>query len=453
MRCLSFVLCRTSFLTRMSALVLGLMLLSGCLADGWAPASSPLSSHLVSPVETRKLPVSLTDAVGHEVARSPLPTLTMTAMPVPTTILASTPAPNPTPMPMAPLRIVSGPLPPGQKIVCVDNGDEDLTSAIWMANVDDLREVQVIATFENEREGQIPEAHLSPDGRAIAYVMPGWLQPSVLGVVGIDGSDRRILDESVAEPGVEWQVRWSRDSRWIAYVRDVRSGREHVSSEIWVVRVDGSVKRHIASAGTVLLVGWSRDSSQVYYTPGGNDLWAVAVAGGAPPSVLLRLGPSSLPLRLSPDGAKIVYEARTSVSSPATLGVRSLDGRTDYVLAEGIDARELAFSNYTLSPVWSVDSQRVTYNRPVDETSVALLSVRWDDPEDVIVLRAGDEAYYRPLSWSPDGRWLASWRYALDEGDEAAFNLVLIDPDGRMERVYSLDPALPMPSFVGWMGE
>jgi Tol biopolymer transport system component len=453
MRCLSLVLSRMSLPARASALVLGLILLSGCLGEGWVPASSPLSGHLVSPVETRKPPVPLTDAVKGEVAQSPLPTLTETAMPVPTPVLASTPTPSPTPMPTSPLHIVSGPLPPGPKVVCADNGDKDLTSAIWMANVDDLREVQVIATLANERERQLPEAHLSPDGRAIAYVMPGWLQPSVLGVVGTDGSDRRILDESVAEPGGEWQVRWSRDSQWIAYVRDVRSGREHVSSEIWVVRADGSEKRHIASAEYALLVGWSRDSSQVYYTPGGNDLWAVDVAGGAPPSVLLHLGSGGVPLRLSPDGAKIVYEAHTSVSSPVTLGVRSLDGRTDYVLAEGIDARDLAFSNYTLSPVWSVDSQRVVYSRPVDGTSVALLSVRWDDPEDVIALRAGDAAYYRPLSWSPDGRRLASWRYALDEGNEAAFNLVLIDPDGRMERVYSLDPALPMPSFVGWMGE
>lgn len=459
MKRFSKVLGGTLGLVSLGVLAVVLALVFGSFREKQTPAisRSPLQSPTPSePSKTTPSP-TITPEESKRVTpvgtlfRSPLATPTVTSTPMP----SSTPSPtsSPTPIPTSPVKVVSGPLPPGLKIVCVDKEEDGRTSVIRMAHVDDLLHVQVIAKLENLVDGWSPHGHLSPDGRYVAYVMPRDPQSnSVLGIVSIDGSENRILDEPVSAPGVEWRIRWSPDSQWIAYVRDVVVEREHVKDEIWAIRVDGTEKRSLTSAEYVLLLGWSKDSSHIYYTPS-NHLMAVSLNEQSPPFELLRFDKLSSPLGLSPDGDKVIYRATTSATgpSPVTLGVRSLDDRVSYVLAEGIDALGHAYPNYRLSPIWSPDSSRIAYNSLPDEAHTEVLSVRWNAREDVIAVRSREKAYYRPLSWSPDGRFIATWLYPLDAGPDAQTDLMLLGMDGSLRKVHSMSVSFPLPKFVGWV--
>lgn len=440
-------------LVGLGILTVVLILTFSSLRDKEPTVVSRATRQSPTPLETRKPTPLATLTPEDETFRSPLPTPTMTSTPEPSPTASPTPPPTPTPAPL--VTVVPGPLLPGPKIVCMDKGEDDWMSVIWMANVDDLEHVQILARFENRVEGWRPEAHLSPDGRYIAYEMPREPRSqSILGILSIDGSENRVLDESVASPGVEWHIRWSRDSQWIAYVRDIWSGRDRVGSEIWVIRADGTEKRLLASEEYVFLLGWSRDNSHIYYAPGGQDLWAVDIEAKAPPFELLHFDEPSSPMWLSPDGEKVIYETLgLSGPAPVTLGAASIDGREKHVLAEGIDARGHTFPNYTLSPIWSPDSARIVYNLPTDKTQTEVLSIRWNAREDVVTVKSREKAYYRPLSWSPDGRFIATWRYPLDAAPDAQMHMMLLSMDGSLQRVYSIDPTIPLPELVGWLEE
>lgn len=247
---------------------------------------------------------------GTPVAPTPMPTRE-------TTFESPLPTPTPSPTPTSPVTVVPGPLLPGLKIVCVDKGEDDWTSVIWIANVDDLNHVQVIAKLQNLTRGWGPFGHISPDGRQIAYILPRKnTSESVLGGVNIDGTKNRVLDDPVDGPGVEWLLRWSPDSQWVAYLRRVPPRPESENSEIWLIHI---------------------------------------------------------------------------------------------------------------------------------------LSIPWDASEATTAIRGKEQAYYKPLSWSPDGRFIAAWRYPLDTGPDANIHLVLVGLDGSLRRVYSIEPDFPLPTFVGWL--
>jgi len=322
-----------------------------------------------------------------------------------------------------------------------------------MANVNDLDHAQVIATLRNLLPGGVPLGHLSPSGRQIAYILPRKdYYNSVLGIVNIDGSKGAVLDDPVDSPGVEWLLRWSPDSQWIAYVRRALPGPES-ASQIWLIHPDGSGKRLLVpEIRSPLLIGWSRDSSQLYYTPGGRDLWTASVGGQTSPSVLLHFDEFAAPLRLSPDGRKIIYEVREPrPAAPVTLGVASMDGREKYLLAQGINGGGFAFENYVLNPIWSPDSSRIVYNAPVDKTHLELLTVQWNNPQARVVIKEKEMTYYRPLSWSPDSRHIAAWRYPLNAGPDSKLDLVLMGLDGSLRPVHSINLYSPLPTFIGWV--
>lgn len=435
----------------LGALVVVFALTLGALSDRETVEVSRATGVVPTLLETRRPTPSITRTAEDETFRSPLPTPTITPTPVPSS--TRFPTPFPTPTASSPLSVVPGPLPPGLKVVCADAGKDDWTTVVWMASVDDLAQVQIIATLKNRVPRWRPEFHLSPDGRYMAYEMPqDPRSESVLGVITIGSSENRVLDESVGSPGVQWYIRWSRDSHRIAYVRDIWSGRDRVNREIWVVRVDGTEKRRLASGKDALLLGWSSDDSHVYYTPDQRNLWAVDAEGQTPAFEQLRSDQLAALLWLSPDAEKIAYISYASPTgpSPATLGVLTIDGREEYLLAEGIDAYSSLIPSYQLSPVWSPDSSRIAYSLPVDKTHTEVLSARWDTQQDVVTIEDLGKAYYRPLSWSPDGRLVAAWQYPSGSGSDTQVYLTLLRLDGGVQRLHSLDPEILLPEFVGW---
>ncbi|MGC8787893.1 MAG: TolB family protein, partial [Anaerolineae bacterium] len=425
------------------------------------PASQAFQSPIETPTRPPK-PTPVTPPPTIPPKPSP-PTVTVTLPPYPilqTPTPPGTPTAVPTPRatvtPTPVVTVVPGPLPLGLKIVCVDKGEDEWTSVIWMANVDDLNHVQIITALRNLAPEFWPLAHVSPDGRHIAYILPRKHDSeSALGIVNINGTENRILDDPVLGPGVELRLRWSPDSQWIAYLRRMPPRGERAETEIWVVRPDGTEKRMVASeSGEVFLIGWARDGSQIYYTPGGRDLWAVNVSGEAPPSVLLHFDEPAAPLRLSPDGEKITYEIRESHGpGPVTLGVASIDGQEKHILAESIDSRNFDLWSYSLSPIWSPDSSRVAYSIPINRMHIEILSSQWDAPTTRAVIRSREKAYYYLLSWSPESKYIVAWRHLGDAIPGLGLHPVLISlrGEGKVERVHCITPGFYYCPFAGWL--
>jgi hypothetical protein len=442
-------------LLALGALVIALALAFGGLGRGTEPAPQAFQPSIETPTLPPYPPPATPTPLGppatptpppYPPPQTPTPAATPTAVPTPWATFTPTPA----------VTVVPGPLPPGLKIVCVDKGEDEWTSVIWMANVDDLNHMQIITTLRNLAPEFWPLGHISPDGRHIAYILPRrYDSESALGVVNIDGKANRILDDPVLGPGVELRLQWSPDSQWITYLRRVPPRGDSAETEIWVARPDGTEKRMVVSeSGGVFLIGWARDGSQIYYTPGGRDLWAVNVSGEAPPSVLLHFDEPAAPLRLSPDGEKIIYEIRDlRRPGPVTLGVASIDGREKYVLAEDIDSRNFDLWSYTLNPIWSPDSSKVAYSIPTDRMHTEILSSQWDVPTTTAVIRSRERAYYYPLSWSPDGGYIAAWRHLGDAIPGLGLHPVLIDlrGNGKVERVHCITSGFYYCSFAGWL--
>lgn len=395
-----------------------------------------------SPIQSPAPPREGTPMVVH----TPTPTReTLFESPLPT------PTPSPSPTPTSPVTVVPGPLPPGLKIVCAEGLEEERISVIWIANVDDLTHVQIIAKFPYRGGGDIPGGYISPDGHRLAYILPGrsvW--ESTLGVMNIDGSDNKILDAPALGWGTETNLLWSPDSKWIAYPRYILSEKGGGGeTQIWLIHHDGTERRLLATALDAWPVGWSRDGSQLYYGTG-SELWAVNVDGKSPPLALIHFDPPASIIRLSPDGQKIFYLTREPrPAAPLTLGVMSLDGKEKHTLVENVNPSDFAFENYQLHPIWSPDSTRVLYSAMVDRTRIEILAVQWDAPKNATVVRHREEVYYYPISWSPGGQFIVAFRRPLEP--EGRFHSSLIRFDGSVQEIYNIGTDSLLLSFVGWL--
>jgi len=368
-----------------------------------------------------------------------------TAVPLPAT---ATPIPR--------VTVVPGPLPPGLKIVCAEEWVDERLIVIWMANVDDLVRVQIIARLPNRVPMSSLGGYISPDGRQLAYILPGkYLELGTLGIMNIDGTGNRILDAPVLGWGTEMNVIWSPDSQWIVYQQHIPpQGEGSAETKTWLIHPDGTGKRLIPTAPSIdpWLVGWSRDSTQIYYNTG-KELWSVNVEGKSQPIERIRFDPPAYMVRLSPDGQKILYLAQeTRPGAPLTLGVMSLDGKEKHVVVEHVNPCLFAFENYQLHPIWSPDSTRVLYNAMVDSRHVEMRAVRWDTPAQATAIRSQEEVYCYPVSWSPDGKFTATFRYPLDTDPSREFYLALLGLDGNIQRIYGIRPDSPLPGFIGWLG-
>ena len=66
--------------------------------------------------------------------------------------LASPSPTHPTPLPSSStVEVVSGPLAPGLKIVLIDQGEDDCSWIMWMANTSDLTRARIITKFHLKR--------------------------------------------------------------------------------------------------------------------------------------------------------------------------------------------------------------------------------------------------------------------------------------------------------------
>jgi dipeptidyl aminopeptidase/acylaminoacyl peptidase len=355
-------------------------------------------------------------------------------------------APSPSATAVTLAQVVDGPLPPGLKVLFAEGFKAEGKSVIWMASVDDLSRVQIIATFPYDRPpqaGGLPGGYISPDGRKLAYILPGiHVQEGSLGVMDIDGSDQRSLASPVLGWGTEYDVTWSPDSRWLAYM--VAEPIAPGATQLSLIGADGSEGTLLGTGGVIGLLGctapdrlWYLDEAVLRCV----DTQTLSVT--AIPAVS---GASRC--RLAPGGQRLACLTARGTA----LEVVGLDGSDRRVLLENVDPHDLDFENYQLWPVWSPDGRSLAYSRIADRKHTEVVVAHLDTGATELLLQDAADVYHLPISWSPDGRFITVWVVPLPVRDGQSYE-ALVGLDGRVRKVRRLRPdSLPL-HFIGWLPE
>lgn len=188
-------------------------------------------------------------------------------------------------------------------------------------------------------------AHVSPDGRKIAYNNPA---------NGISVLDLATGKESDVAPGLSIKPRWSPDGAKILFWSD-RSG----TKELYTMNPDGSGVARISDGSNGFHeADWSPDGARIAFrrvTGDGGDIWTMKADGSG--AALLYAGErmDSDP-RWSPDGRLIAFVS----SVPRTQGGYSTE---IYVIgADGSNlVRATQHDGEDWSPAWSPDGNRIAF--------------------------------------------------------------------------------------------
>jgi Tol biopolymer transport system component len=186
----------------------------------------------------------------------------------------------------------------------------------------------------------------SRDGRSLAFTLDGvW-------VARADGTRRTHIVPRFAEYITYTTPTWSPDGSALAYIR-VDNG--HETSELWVVRRDGTKLHGLAIVHAADAATWS------------------------------------------PDGRWIAYAG---------------DGGLSEVLAAGTGTRLLLHGEVAF-PAWSPDGRSIAYEEQQGKrVAIRLLDVH-SHVSRLVQRHIGSVG---PLAWSPDGRWLAFTTQQADAG-------------------------------------
>jgi Tol biopolymer transport system component len=313
-------------------------------------------------------------------------------------------------------------------------------------------------TDNHNRGDSVEIAHAavpSPDGQQVAY---GWFNKEFfyeLRVIGIDGSDPRVLYRneemaylqpeawspdakhilaqftrkdganqigwvSVADGSVQmlktmdwrypFKVSLSPDGHFIAY--DFAPEEHSPQRDIFVLAADGSreipLVQHPAND---LLLGWAPDGKRILFASdrtGSMGLWVVGVAAGAPegaPKLVKKDIGRVRALGFTRDGA-FFYAVPTGMSD---VYIATLDLATGTLLAPPTQATERSVGSTTL-PAWSPDGKYLAYvSQPLDDH----FSTGLDSRIIIQSVETGEERDFSPelkhiggIRWSPDGRSL-----------------------------------------------
>ena len=227
--------------------------------------------------------------------------------------------------------------PSGDTLAFVANrgtGD-DAHSAIWMMS---LRGGEPWA-FGSYAEG-VSEVEWSPDGRSLAYVMADTLAKSVkdwrrkkwdqvvedehlqyprLWVMDIATRKSRCLTSG---PLYLWNVRWSPDSKDLAFITSPTGKPDDGNLEdIGVVPAEGGALRKLGVIGGAF--AWSPDGRWIALAASTNrtayvektDLWVAPAAGGSPRNLTASFDEDADTPCWSPDGDTLFFHAAQGVST------------------------------------------------------------------------------------------------------------------------------------------
>jgi len=229
---------------------------------------------------------------------------------------------------------------------------------LWMINADGTNPRLIL-------KGMGKCARWSPDGNWIVFEMDGQIYKAR--IVG-DKVDSIV---QLTTEGRNFFPAWSSDGRWIVYTGD--------SSEIWVMRSDGTEKRRIVAEGMmpdlspngnyIIFVGLGPSICRVNLSDT-SKIFRLIVLTRTPYAPDRGLGHP----RYSPDGAKIVFDS-------------------DGIWIMNSDATNLKYLGLGDSPSWSPDGQKIVY--------IGSSGKEIDSTNGTVWVMNADGSDKRPLTYGP----------------------------------------------------
>ncbi len=275
-------------------------------------------------------------------------------------------------------------------------------------------------------------ARWRPDGQRIGYVRGGLLAvPSQSGKVELwsvrpDGSDPRqefVDDAGLPQGNVSFS--WSPDGKAIAWVRTFADRSE----EIVIHDLKSGRERQITSEGkSIHEVCWTSRGTILFSSNrgGSTNLWMVPAKGG-PAIQITKEGGPDLGMKMSADGSRLVYLRQQQIGH---LWIADVTGeRAREITFDDRDIRSVSFS-----PDGRYIASRMSDPDVLRTTSHIYVVNRYG--ENRRQLTSGDEIVGWP-TWSPDGKWIAYYSYPVSAPFDSA-------------KVYLIEVANPaMPRLIG----
>jgi len=314
---------------------------------------------------------------------------------------------------------------------------------IYIADADDPSTRSLVATVEHVAGWGINPAWEASTAMVAYTVLPAEGEarrdaPAELWVLNaITGEHQRLAHDAdlLAAPVL------AADGRTVTYRRSAATGTQTLltvdlatGAATEVVTTDagfGVYPVSVEADGAILYVGLSTAGTDLYRGRPGTE-----------PEALFHLSDYvARDWRLAPGGGRLAYlapafEAERVVNQ---LQVATLDGQA--VAAPPLTGEQFG-------PVWRPDGQAVTVGQeayPAGQAAAVTLSI---DGGDTDPLPAPSQGFDAPLSWSPDGRYLAARSFdgvsAYAPGNEG---MVVIAEDGARRAVTGSRELI----FLGWV--
>jgi len=319
-----------------------------------------------------------------------------------------------------------------------------------VAPADKPSQSQVVAVVPHAAHYGI-YATVSPDGRHIAYtaLSPGLRaasadSPAEVWVMGIDGSYPRPV---ATDADLLIAPVWAPDSASLVFRRSRSPENAAGTFELVRVSLTGSEATILTAEAALFPVGFSPDGKRLHYTQlsaAGTELGQVPAEGG-PPSLLAHLGDDfTRDWHLSPDGSRLAFLAPQESQAGTVLRamVMDLDGKPK--LRPALPAADRPTQEF--NPIWHPRDGDLTLGRlTLGERAAPAMRV---DAAGSQVLEAPSRGFDVPLAWSPDGGTLALRSFQGDlESGPGPWRLVLLDTQGQRQEVRAESEI----SFVGWV--